>query len=533
MPQIIQCPKCAKKLSAPDQLAGKQVACPACAAPVSIPALKATTPTQRSPSQPAGAAAKAAATAQPSATRANPSKPGAPQPAAKPAVPPNAAVVRCPHCAKAFTGPVQLNGKTIPCPACNKQFTVVLAPAASATSPAAPAAQPVPARPLPGHPALATRPPLGRPPASPISSTASQKSAAAAKSSNPAAARRFALAGRRPRLLYLLFALAFIPLVLQTLGSQGDVAERLTHTFAAHPEIEPKLESVKSKADLYALFPDGRIEGAHVSYFTHIHWVYAAIAALAFFGVTWFLFDPGKASVPQWVIVFAFTATVGIISLLAFQWMAQITDGVWITGRGIIMLLFYIVKFIGFSYSAASDPDTGFLLSFFGFTFGVGLCEEITKALPVIVWLGEDKKLDWRAACVLGLASGIGFGVVEGIIYAGDHYNGMASADIYITRFVSCVALHATWTAAVALMAVRNLGGFNTSEATEYGVHLLMIISVPAIMHGLYDTLLKKGFEGYALLVALASFAWLAFLLERARSLDEESAPRRAIRVTA
>jgi hypothetical protein len=81
-------------------------------------------------------------------------------------------------------------------------------------------------------------------------------------------------------------------------------------------------------------------------------------------------------------------------------------------------------------------------------------------------------------------------------------------------------------------MAVRNLSGFNTSEASGYAVHLLLIISVPAILHGLYDTLLKKGFEGYALAVAAASFAWLVFLLERARS-SEEYAPRRVIHATA
>jgi RsiW-degrading membrane proteinase PrsW (M82 family) len=168
-----------------------------------------------------------------------------------------------------------------------------------------------------------------------------------------------------------------------------------------------------------------------------------------------------------------------------------------------------------------------------GFTCGVGLCEEVTKALPVIVWLGEDKKLDWRAACTLGLASGIGFGVVEGIIYAGSHYNGLTTVDIYFTRFISCVALHATWTAAVALMAVRNLGGFDTSEGSDYAVHMLLIISVPAILHGLYDTLLKKGFDGYALAVALASFAWLAILIERARSSDEEYTPRRLAKAAA
>jgi RsiW-degrading membrane proteinase PrsW (M82 family) len=193
------------------------------------------------------------------------------------------------------------------------------------------------------------------------------------------------------------------------------------------------------------------------------------------------------------------------------------------------VLLFYIVKFIGFSYHAATDKNTGFWLSFLGFTFGVGLCEEITKALPVIIWLRKDNKLDWRAACSLGLASGVGFGVAEGIMYAGHYYNGVMPFDIYLTRFISCVALHATWTAAVCLMAKQNLAGFDSNDATDWAKHLLIIISVPAVLHGLYDTLLKKEMEGYALLIALASFAWLAFMIERSRSADEGVAPPRRI----
>ena len=248
-----------------------------------------------------------------------------------------------------------------------------------------------------------------------------------------------------------------------------------------------------------------------------------------FFAATWLLFEPGRATVSQWLIVLAVTSTVGIISLLAFQWIAEATDGVWLTGRSVIVLLFYIVKFIGFSYHAANDESNGFLLSFFGFTFGVGLCEELTKALPVIFMLQSDEKLDWRAACLLGLASGIGFGVVEGIMYAGHYYNGFMSVDIYLTRFISCVALHATWTAAVCILASQNRSGFDTNEVMEWCQHMLLIIAVPAILHGLYDTLLKRDMGGYALLVAVASFGWLAFMIERARAGDPESMSRRML----
>jgi hypothetical protein len=56
----------------------------------------------------------------------------------------------------------------------------------------------------------------------------------------------------------------------------------------------------------------------------------------------------------------------------------------------------------------------------------------------------------------------------------------------------------------------------------EWLAQLLLLISVPMTLHGLYDTLLKREMKVYALLVAAASFIWLVFLIERARSGDKE-----------
>jgi RsiW-degrading membrane proteinase PrsW (M82 family) len=212
------------------------------------------------------------------------------------------------------------------------------------------------------------------------------------------------------------------------------------------------------------------------------------------------------------------TATFGIVFLLGVQWIAALTDGHYLVGRSVIVLFFYIFKFIAFSYSAASDPSNGFLLSFFGFTFGVGLCEELTKALPVVFYIRGGSKLDWRGACLWGLASGIGFGVAEGIMYSSDYYNGLASGGFYFVRFISCVGLHATWGASVAIMAWRRRDWLQSDgEKGDLFVSLLYILAVPMILHGLYDTLLKREMEGTALLIALASFGWLAAVTEWTR----------------
>jgi RsiW-degrading membrane proteinase PrsW (M82 family) len=180
------------------------------------------------------------------------------------------------------------------------------------------------------------------------------------------------------------------------------------------------------------------------------------------------------------------------------------------------------VKFIGFSYRAALNPENGFWASFFGFTCGVGLCEELCKAIPVLIFLRGNTHAGWRAACLVGLASGVGFGVSEGITYSSDSYNGVATGLTYLVRFASCVALHAAWAGAVGLLMSQNQdylgdGGFDASDA---GYFLVYYLSLAMVLHGLYDTLLKKDYELWALSIAAVSFGWLAWLVWRCRSAE-------------
>jgi len=71
----------------------------------------------------------------------------------------------------------------------------------------------------------------------------------------------------------------------------------------------------------------------------------------------------------------------------------------------------------------------------------------------------------WRKACLVGLASGVGFGVAEGILYSGRTYNGLLGADIYFVRFLSCVALHAIWAGTAAIMLYRNSGTVSSADS--------------------------------------------------------------------
>jgi RsiW-degrading membrane proteinase PrsW (M82 family) len=177
---------------------------------------------------------------------------------------------------------------------------------------------------------------------------------------------------------------------------------------------------------------------------------------------------------------------------------------------------------IGHSYRLAFDPEAGFFMSLAGFTFGVGLCEELLKAVPIYWHFRRTSSLDWRGALLWGVASGIGFGVTEGIFYSADFYNGLAGVETYVTRFVSCVALHSVWSASVALVIwedqdqIFQAGSFIELAGTVPGVLL-----IPMVLHALYDTLLKRGPGVLAGVVALASVAWLARRIILARRREE------------
>ena len=150
----------------------------------------------------------------------------------------------------------------------------------------------------------------------------------------------------------------------------------------------------------------------------------------------------------------------------------------------LFVLLFCLVKFIGFSYSCALQEGNGFVSSYFGFTLRVGICEELCKILPVIAYLGTAKKSTWQSACLV--------------------------------RFISCVALHSVWTGAGAVLLYGDQdfvhGG---AEGTDMIATFAMTLGVPVILHGLYGTLLKQEMPVGALVVGLMSVSWLILVVEK------------------
>jgi RsiW-degrading membrane proteinase PrsW (M82 family) len=341
------------------------------------------------------------------------------------------------------------------------------------------------------------------------------------------------------RHLHWLLALALIPLGVSLLSAHGDdksLIDRIDETLeranpADRQRFEVKAPASESLDDLINALPDQRVFGAMLPRSTGWHWALAAVAAVLFLAFMMFLASDGAAHPGHVLAVGLGTATVGIGFLFLVQGLAALTDGTVIIGRGIIALVFFIFKFISFSYSAAGDPENGFLLSFLGFTLGVGLCEELVKAIPLFWYRDDDGGRNWRGLFIWGLASGAGFGIAEGILYSSRYYNGIAGPGTYAVRFLSCVALHAIWTGSVAVTLYLRRDLFDHIDTRHDWIGpVLFVIGVPMVLHGLYDTCLKKDLNGAALAVAVASFGYLAVLCSRLRGADDAAAQREMLR---
>jgi RsiW-degrading membrane proteinase PrsW (M82 family) len=411
---------------------------------------------------------------------------------------------RCPKCKSSLTVPTPdveedcgyevvdegvSNASNVPVPAPDSTPTFHAVRNAGADVPMAPAAEP---------PNPVRRPPRARP-------------------------KRAASSPWRDR-AYWVLALTLIPLAVSFL-STDDTEERLNRTRDQNQQLFQEADHSRTTTldDVLNALPGSRIDGAHLPRGTWVHWGYAALSATFFLSLTLLLFRSASVSPITILLIGLFTGTIGIMLLLGLQWAAMASQGVWLRGRALVMIAFYIIKFIGFSYAAALDPRNGFLLSCIGFTCGVGFCEELFKAVPVIVAFRRREALDWRSACIWGLASGVGFGVSEGITYSSDYYNGISTWGIYAVRFVSCVALHAIWSASVGILIYRNRAWLQGDmDWTDWFQPLARFLGIAMILHGLYDTMLKRDMNLGAMIIAIGSLAWLAWLIERTRTEEAE-----------
>jgi len=458
--------------------------------------------------------------------------------------------VTCSACGQRLKAKDSLAGRMVPCPKCGEKLLIPQADEdvaayllQSETSPdpeESPAGYSVQTEspPEPPHPPAAAEPEVNKEEEEPRPSRAKRAPIDVA-SLPPLSAKEPPLWLRH---LHWLLVLALIPLALSLLqaGAREDIQSRLEETLEdATPEQQIRLshlieeinEGKRKFEELFPALPEQKLAGALLPRRSWTHWAFAGGSAVLFMTFFLLLSTHQTAEPLRLLAIGLFTATIGIAVLLLFQVLADVSQGIWLRGGHILVLLLYIVKLIGFSYRAALDPETGFFLSFLGYTLGVGLCEEVVKALPLLWHYRRPSDQGWRGAFLWGLASGAGFGISEGIMYSSSYYNGISGSGIYIVRFISCVALHALWTGSVGI-TLNQKQELIQQDLTwyEYIPPLFLIVGVPMVLHGLYDTLLKKEMNAWALVVAVLSFMFLAFQISRLHGEDDVKATKAMFR---
>lgn len=129
----------------------------------------------------------------------------------------------------------------------------------------------------------------------------------------------------------------------------------------------------------------------------------------------------------------------------------------------------------------------GIPLSLIGYILGVGLSEELGKALPVYIIAKKAKEpLIPQTLVYYGLMSGIAFGVYEGVQYqttVNVQLDYTSAFFMNIARLTSLPFLHAIWC---------GIAGYFIAFASLYPKYRISLyflaIAVPATLHGIYDT---------------------------------------------
>ncbi len=328
-----------------------------------------------------------------------------------------------------------------------------------------------------------------------------------------------------PPLFYLLFVSLLLPILV--LSKTQDEFQRKLNDYVRSAEVEQKDGDREINLDtLSKTLSQERLPGAHLQRSSQAHWFYGFVSWFGFLTIILLLFDRGQATLLELATVALFTATFGIAALLFLQTLAFASFGA-VGVVGPWYLLVVILQIFAIAYIAAFFPGSSFLASLGGFIVGVGICEEFFKAVPIISRSRHMEKTDYHTVCVWGLASGVGFGVAESIFYASKFYNGFAPGGMYLMRYISCVALHAILTASVALIIFKNDRLITSRSWASWGVVLVSALVPSAVLHGLYNALLKHQLTPVAMFVAVISFLWLTLQIELAHGREVQAALER------
>lgn len=188
-----------------------------------------------------------------------------------------------------------------------------------------------------------------------------------------------------------------------------------------------------------------------------------------------------------------------------------------------IQLLLFIQQVPPFTILYSATNELGLIPKITGFVLGVGVLEELCKALPIYLFLLRTSKLkEPLTSAFYGAMSGLGFAIAEGVSYSVSYALGLVKGELdfssYVListiRFITLPLNHAIWAGIVSYFL--GLAALNPSRQAPI---IFIGVAISAVLHGLYDT-----FANDLLGLAILAFSILLFVtyLRRSKQMVDE-----------
>jgi RsiW-degrading membrane proteinase PrsW (M82 family) len=203
-----------------------------------------------------------------------------------------------------------------------------------------------------------------------------------------------------------------------------------------------------------------------------------------------------------------------------------------------LLLIFQKVPPFNMLYDAINQ---GLLFRMAGFILGVGVLEELCKALPVYLLLVHPKLLltqpqrlpDPLSAAFYGAMSGLGFAIAEGAAYSFFYASGLSKGQLglgsYVAantiRFVSLPLFHA-----ILAGIVGHFIGLAVINPSRRSAICFIGVAIAATLHGLYNSF-ADGIPGF-IIVGFTILLFVTYLRRSQQLVNEMHQAERKARKT-
>jgi RsiW-degrading membrane proteinase PrsW (M82 family) len=152
-----------------------------------------------------------------------------------------------------------------------------------------------------------------------------------------------------------------------------------------------------------------------------------------------------------------------------------------------VLTPFSVVLYDILHYGLQINVDSSFSESVCYYIFGVGLIEELVKALPVLICVGIFSKRMKEPVDYLILAtmSALGFSFMENLMYF-DQYYGNLNYDVIHNRSVLSVIMHIFCSTIIWY-------GFIKTKRLKHVKYIIKCILISIVAHGMYDVFLTQA----------------------------------------